>query len=225
MLGFFRGVSVKQRNGRGCHSRGHGGRGGIGHRARPLHLETLELRLTPSTGTATWTGDAGSDWMTPDNWSGDTAPLPGYDLIFPAGLTSGNYSPVNDFPAGTSFNSITIEAPSYALTGNPVAVAADIDTTYDSGTSSDALATDLVGGTVSVFAGGTLDLGGVISGSAGLTLTGGGTLDLQVVNTYTGTTTVNATSTLLVERQHGHDGESRERWRRAWRQRHGRQRE
>jgi YDG domain-containing protein/MBG domain-containing protein/Big-like domain-containing protein len=196
MLGFFWGESAGQGIGRG--RRGRGGAGRRGHRP---HLEALEARLTPSTGSATWTGASGidSNWMTAGNWSGGTAPLAGYDLIFPAGATS--LSPVNNFPAGTSFNSITIGGSGYALTGNAVDVAADIDTTYNSGTSSDAIATDLVGGIMSVAAGGTLDFltSGVISGSQGLGLSGGGTLDLGGLNTYTGTTTVSTGTRLFVD--------------------------
>jgi autotransporter-associated beta strand protein len=192
MVGFFWGKSL----GRGL-GRARRGRGGIVGRGHRPNLEALEVRLTLST--ATWTGlGTDSNWMTADNWSGDTAPVAGDNLVFPAGVT--NLGPVNNFPAGTSFNTITIAGPSYQLTGNAMNLAADIDTTYTSGTSSDAIATDLVAGTVSVAPSGTLDLTGALSGSAGLALSGGGTLDLQGTNSYTGTTTITGpTTTLLVD--------------------------
>ena len=175
-------------------------RGSASRRGHQPRMETLETRLALSAGTSTWTGlGTDSNWMTADNWSGNTLPQAGYDLVFPEGAAQIAASD-NNFPAGTSFNSITIESAGYELAGNAISLTADIDTTYTSGTSSDSIATDLNSGIVSVAAGGTLDLGGVISGSAGLDLSGGGTLDLQGVNTYTGTTTVNGpTTSLLVD--------------------------
>ena len=72
--------------------------------------------------TRTWTG-AGTDnnWTTPANWGG-TAPLPGDDLVFPAGAA--RLSNTNDFPAATSFTSITISGTGYTLSGNSVALGA-----------------------------------------------------------------------------------------------------
>jgi hypothetical protein len=134
--------------------------------------------------------------MTAANWSGDTAPQPGEDLDFPVGAT--NLSAVNDFPAGTSFGSITIGAPRYALSGNPVNLTGVMSTSYSSGTSSNAIATDLGGGIVTVVAGGELDLYGVISGPAGLGVLGGGKLVLKAANTYPGTTTITGTGTTLL---------------------------
>ncbi len=48
----------------------------------------------------TWTGATNGDWMTAGNWSGDTVPQAGDDLVFPA--TSSNFKVVNDFPANTA---------------------------------------------------------------------------------------------------------------------------
>jgi len=137
-----------------------------------------------------------SHWMTPGNWSGDTMPQPGDDLVFPSGATS--LQAVNDFAAGTSFGSITIEASGYALSGNAVSLTGGVTTTYSSGTSTDAIDTDLGGGTITVGAGGELDLGGVLSGSAGLSVSGGGTVDLSGDNTYDGMTTINNNGTTLL---------------------------
>src|SRR5262249_28649001 len=69
---------------------------------------------------------------------------------------------------------------------------------YSSGSSSDTIATELGGGTVSVGTGGKLVLGGVISGSVGLAVSGGGTLELPAANTYTGTTSVSGFGTTLL---------------------------
>ncbi len=161
-------------------------------RGRHPHLECLETRITPST--MTWTGTTNGGWMTASNWSSDTVPQAGDDLVFPA--NSSNSNVVNDFPANMQFNSITIEAAGYSLTGSAVDLVAGLSATYSSGVSNDAIDTDLESGNVAVSAGGTLNLEGAISGSAGLNLSGGGTLDLSGTTNYTGSTVV-ASSTLL----------------------------
>ncbi|MGP0066485.1 MAG: Ig-like domain repeat protein [Isosphaeraceae bacterium] len=153
------------------------------------------MRLTPSTGSATWTGAVDSDWSNPGNWSGDTAPLPGYDLIFPANVTTLNA--VNDFPSGTSFNSITIEAPDYNLSGNGVVIASSLGTTYTSGTAT-ALDISMTGQIILVASGGTLDLSLGVSSTPQLNLSGGGTLDLEGQSSYSGTTTIAGPATTLL---------------------------
>jgi hypothetical protein len=194
MLGFFWGGSEGQGTGRGCRKGGRRVRGGAVRRGHCPNLEALEVRLTLST--ATWTGlGTDSNWMTADNWSGDTAPVSGDDLVFPAGVT--NLSPVNNFPANTSFNSITIAAPNYSVSGNGVIVSSSIDTTYSPGTSS-ASEIDLgpSASIISVASGGTLDL--TLSSSTSATqldVSGGGTLDLMGTSSYTGTTTINSPTT------------------------------
>ena len=166
-----------------------------GRRAHLPGLEALEVRITPST--ATWTG-AGSDsnWMTGANWSSGMAPQIDDDLDFPAGAT--NLNSVDDFPAGTSFGSITLGASGYSLSGNALDLTGGITASYTSGSSTSTIPTDLGGGTVSTATGGQLNLGGVISGSAGLAASGGGTLDLEVANTYTGLTNINGSGTTVL---------------------------
>ena len=124
------------------------------------------------------------------------APANGASLVFPAGVSS--LDAVNDLPAGTTFGSIEIDAPGYALSGNAIALSQGITTTYSSGVTSDAINTQL-GGPVSVANGGELDLNGALTSSVGLTVAGGGKVVLggSSANTYTGTTTVDGSTLVL----------------------------
>ncbi len=168
-------------------------RGGPRRIGRHPHLELLETRITPST----WTGAGGNaDWMTPDNWSGDVAPQSGASLDFPAGVS--NLATVNNFPTGTQFGSIKIDASGYALTGNGIGLTQGISTTYTSGTSTDSIPAQL-SGKISAAAGGKLVINGALTG-VGPTVTGGGTVDFAVQNVLSGTTTIDgAGTTLLVD--------------------------
>jgi len=157
-----------------------------------LSVTRLEDRTNPST--ANWTGlGSNANWSTAANWNTDQAPSGGEDLVFPAGaaqLTS------NNDLAGKTFHSITFGAAGYTLTGDALTVTNGITATYTAGTSQLDLNPTLVGTeTVSVAAGGTLNVSGQIGGTgAGLTKTGAGTLLLSVAigEAYTGTTTVSA---------------------------------
>jgi autotransporter-associated beta strand protein len=135
------------------------------------------------------------DWSNPANWSGG-APAHGASLVFPAGVSS--LDAVNDLAAGTTFVSIEIDAPGYALSGNAIALSQGITTTYSSGVTSDAIDTQL-GGPVSVAPGGELDLNGALTSSVGLTVAGGGKVVLggSSANTYTGSTTVDGSTLVL----------------------------
>jgi autotransporter-associated beta strand protein len=82
-------------------------------------LEALEDRFLPAM--ATWTGASpvDSNWSTAQNWQGNVAPSPFDDLVFPAGAAQ--QTNVDDFSAGTTFNSITLSggtSDSYFLDGN-----------------------------------------------------------------------------------------------------------
>jgi len=73
----------------------------------------------------TWTGGGGADnnWMTPANWQGGIAPVPGDNLIFQGVSNAGNSTNHNNFPAGTVFGEITISTAAnqdFALGGNTV---------------------------------------------------------------------------------------------------------
>src|SRR5262245_66686522 len=69
--------------------------------------------------TRTWTGTNSGNWSDGGNWSGGT-PVAGDDLVFPAAAS--NKTNTNDYPAGTSFNSITFTGSDYYLTGNSIAL-------------------------------------------------------------------------------------------------------
>src|SRR5437867_313815 len=71
-------------------------------------LFALVLPALPARGaTKTWTGSGVLEkWDSGLNWDG-AAPLPGDDLVFPANGNVG-YQTDNNFPAGTSFRSITM---------------------------------------------------------------------------------------------------------------------
>jgi len=88
-----------------------------------LRLVCLETRLAPAV--ATWDGGgADNKWTTAANWAPDVVPQPGDDLVFPAGVAQ--LANVNDFPAGTTFHSIAVNAVGYQLSGNAVALAAGL---------------------------------------------------------------------------------------------------
>src|SRR5262249_7235085 len=68
-----------------------------------------------------WTG-AGADntWMTGANWQG-AHPRPGDQLAFPAtGVVPASLTNVNNFPTGTSFQSITFQGAGYSISGNRI---------------------------------------------------------------------------------------------------------
>ncbi len=71
------------------------------------------------------------------------APQSGASLDFPAGVT--NLATVNNFPTGTQFGSIEIDASGYSLSGNGITLSQGITTTYTSGPSTDSIASQLSG--------------------------------------------------------------------------------
>ncbi len=171
-------------------------RGGATRRDHRPGLEGLEVRIAPVIDT--WTGAVSVNWMDAGNWVSGVAPTPGDDLVFPAAAS--HMANTNNFPAGTTFNTITIQAPQYDLGGNTLNLSTGITASYSTGTSTDAIDTVLTGvvAPMTVSTGGTLNITGILSGSAGTNVTGGGTLELSAFNKYTGPTTIGTGTTLLV---------------------------
>ncbi|MEN6458014.1 MAG: lectin like domain-containing protein [Thermoguttaceae bacterium] len=195
--------------------------------------DVIIVEVTPSDGTAsgtavtqtatvvsstrTWVGGgADANWTTAANWADGIAPIAGDSLVF-TGTTQ--TSSVNDFTAGTVFESITFSSGGFALSGNAVTLDADGGTAVDNlagdneidlaltlgsscafaiaadtGLSLTASATIATNGYTLTCDGQSSDTtnqwAGEIGGSGGVTKTGSGVLSLSGSNTYTGTTTV-----------------------------------
>jgi fibronectin-binding autotransporter adhesin len=79
------------------------------------------LTLVTATGnTRIWDGGgANINWTTAGNWVGDITPQAGDTLVFPSGAAR-LATNLNDFAAGTLFNSIRLEAPGILLRGHAV---------------------------------------------------------------------------------------------------------
>ncbi len=105
----------------------------IRKRSFSLTMEQLETRMAPATDI--WTGGgADNKWMTAANWTNGT-PNPGDDLVFGQSGAK-QLTNVNNFAAGTNFNSITFSASGYMLQG------AGITLGNNSGTSQTGYITD-----------------------------------------------------------------------------------
>ena len=182
------------------------------------------LPLSLSAASRQWVGGgADSLWTNPANWQNGIAPVAGDDLTF-AGIT--NLNTVNDFPADTTFRSITILA-GFTLSGNRIIVTHGISSqatvaldtilgasqTYSApccATATFAGNIDLNGYTLTLRgtpqsgipntgASGTVDVTGTIHGSGAVVQTGR-RVRLHADNTYAGTTQAEA---LVVFHDHG----------------------
>ena len=146
----------------------------------------------------------------PANWVGGVAPSPAADVLALGSSTAS--SPVNDFPAGSEFNSLTLNG-NCTLSGNSVLLDSTISNTQGNNSlalplvfgddglfqvSSGSLAVDGPidnGGnllTVNTAASTTATIVGAISGSGGLVKSDTGTLVLTGPNSYSGSTEVQA---------------------------------
>lgn len=81
--------------------------------------------IEPTGVTRTWAGAAllDANWSRPFNWVGGVAPNPGDDLVF----TQGGFNRLvlnNDYPDGTTFNSITVTSPDFTLQGSALTLSA-----------------------------------------------------------------------------------------------------
>ncbi len=164
-------------------------------------MEPLEDRSLLSV--CIWTGGGTSpNWNNADNWVNDqqppahVTPQAGNQLQFTGTPPSGGT--VNDFPDGTSFESIDFASDDFALAGNAITLTGGI-----------AIASGVTGSTISLnvalagpltvdVADTTLAISGSLSGSNYLTKSGAGTLSLAGANTYSGGTVI-GDGTLKVE--------------------------
>ncbi len=163
-------------------------------RVMRLAVEVLEIRVTPSVSTWSGASTVDTNWSDANNWVGDVAPLAGDDLVFPAGAAS--LSSTNDFPAGTSFSSLTINSAGYTIGGLEITLTGAVDVSFAPAQGADSDEVDLpldLNGSAAVNvdqSGVSLLLGGAISGIDGLDKTGAGLLDLLGANDYSGATVV-----------------------------------
>ncbi|MDG3007728.1 Ig-like domain repeat protein [Paludisphaera mucosa] len=142
-------------------------------------------------------------WSDPGNWTLG-APTMGQDLVFPANAP--NKTSIYDSGLGVSnFGAITIEGSGYdigASFAGSLSLTNGLSATFGSSISNFDIDFDPGDGTVSIGAGGTLELGGEIMGTSGLAVSGGGTIQLGGIsaNTYAGTTTVATATTLVLDK-------------------------
>ena len=161
--------------------------------------------------TATWTGgDTGSPnnndkWSDTANWQGGIVPSTGYDVVFPANLTTSQQTSNNDI-SNLQLTSILVQDAGFNITGDAVTLSGGIDSSQASSSSTVGLPVTFThAGTVTVDGtAGTLVLSGAITGSSGLVKQGSGVLELTA-NSGTLATTVDA-GTLLVDNTAGSGG-------------------
>jgi autotransporter-associated beta strand protein len=86
-----------------------------------IMCSTLSVASMSHAALRTWDGGGTNNfWTTAANWSLDTPPVAGDDLVFPSGAARLINS--NNFPAGTSFKSITFSGGNYELKGALIAL-------------------------------------------------------------------------------------------------------
>lgn len=151
-----------------------------------------------SAATKTWDGGAGdNNMMTDANWNADSAPVAGDDLVFPMSVS--DKTVVNDFTAGTSFNSITFNGTSssvtsYQISGNQIAVADNITENFTGTSTTNIISASLsFPSAIDIAVDHTLYLTGVVSGSGAISYTGG-VLYFSNHNTFSGSVTINSGS-------------------------------
>ena len=200
------------------------------HRLNLILSGLLVMLLLPcaafGAGTKTWNGNAGDfNMTTPTNWVGNVAPVANDDLVF--GATT-KFAPVNDYPDGTKFKSITFNVGGYSLTGNSINLgggAFAISNTAGTNSIGTAIVFEIGAPTISVgnsttlnmtgaidnggflistnigVPSGILSINGVISGTGGFLVDGGGSVHIGggAPNLYTGPTTVKSGKLELIK--------------------------
>jgi autotransporter-associated beta strand protein len=186
----------------------------VGGDGNDVVLTALPLPPPPTGLTRVWDGGGANNlWSTPENWVGDTAPAEGDDLEFPN--IAAQAINVNDFPDGTTFNSLRFNGGGYRLQGARIALNAGIGAVSRSGPNELALPLtlntnqaisanldplhisspiDTAGSTLAIehpLYEGEVHITGVISGSGGVSKAHSGRLLLLAANTYLGPTEVN----------------------------------
>jgi autotransporter-associated beta strand protein len=159
-------------------------------------LEALEDRLVPAV--RTWDGltnaflsTGNSNWNNAQNWVGDVAPVAGDDLVFPV-FAFRKVGQVNNFAAGTSFNSIRYDGGGYLVTGNRINLGAGGMTAGSGNTFGLDITLDATRTFTVDPLGATMTLTGAISGAGGITKQGAGLLELAgtAANTAAGAVSV-----------------------------------
>jgi autotransporter-associated beta strand protein len=158
----------------------------------------------------TWDGGGtNSLWTTAANWVGDVVPGPGDDLVFPE--VAARLSNDNNFPADTSFNTVTFIGSDFVLTGSRIRLNGGINANQPFGLNS--VATEIILGANQTFAVtddslyfeaaidtdgkdltfssfGEIQVQGAISGGGGVIKVGAYGVDLSGANTYQGVTLI-----------------------------------
>ena len=179
-----------------------------------------DLTLSTISTTRTWTGGAtfNDNWDDPDNWAGNTAPLAGDTLVFPAGIQSSDRGLDNNFPNDTVFRQIVFNGDDFTVRGNRLRLTHGIVLGFTAGQANfdvdvvlaasqtfsfgvgpgndrklhfDALDNvDTNGRTLTLAGAGRMDSS--INGSGGVTFATGSNVSMTAVNGYDGLTRVQA---------------------------------
>jgi autotransporter-associated beta strand protein len=162
----------------------------------------LLIASPPLASAATWSGDTSNAWNDGGNW--DALPVSGDPLVFTSATGVGGLDLNNDLTSG-SFNvaGITFDAgaPAYVIgdgtatpnAGNTFVLTGNVANNSTSlQTINNPFSMTAVRSFTTTAGGGNITLGGNLSGTGGINKLGTGTLTLSGVNTYTGTTTINA---------------------------------